>query len=357
MRYAAGKNPCLPTESCGCSVAGMRVGVLGPVEVWEDGRELALGSGRQRALFVLLSLHAGEVVSKDRLIDGLWGERPPASAAKVLQGYVSQLRRALPPGTIVTRASGYLLRGGETDAAEFERLAERARGERPEEAAATLREALALWRGGALSEVEYEAWAQGEIGRLEELRLVALEERIEADLRLGEAARVVPELETIVAEHPLRERLRAQLMLALYRAGRQTEALEAFADARRRLVDELGIEPGKPLRELHQAILRQDPSLDLAAGAEADTDQARTPFVGREAELAELVGGLEEAIKGKGRLFFLVGEPGIGKSRLADEVIRQARRRRVQVLVGRCWEAGGAPAYWAWVQSLRSYVP
>src|SRR2546428_3743467 len=188
MRYAAGKNPCLPTESCGCSVAGMRVGVLGPVEVWEDGRELALGSGRQRALFVLLSLHAGEVVSRDRLIDGLWGERPPASAAKVLQGYVSQLRRTLPPETIVTRGSGYLLRGGETDVNEFERLVERARDEAASEAALTLREALALWRGGALAEVEYEAWAQAELARLEELRLVAIEERSGGGLRPGGGA-------------------------------------------------------------------------------------------------------------------------------------------------------------------------
>jgi DNA-binding SARP family transcriptional activator/tetratricopeptide (TPR) repeat protein len=334
----------------------VRVCVLGPVEVWEDGRELALGPVRQRALFALLYLHAGDVVSTDRLIDGLWGERTPASAAKLLQGYVSQLRRALPPETIVTRGSGYLLRACESDAAEFERLVDRAGAEAPESAARTLREALALWRGGALSDVEYEGWAQAEIARLEELRLVALEQRIDADLRLGEAARVLPELETVVAGHPLREGLRAQLMLALYRAGRQTEALEVFADTRRRLVDELGIEPGRSLRELHQAILRQDPALDLAVQAEPAAERARNPFVGREAELVQLTDGLEDAIAGRGRLFFFAGEPGIGKSRLADEVIRQATQRGMRVLIGRCWEAGGAPAYWPWVQSLRSYA-
>jgi DNA-binding SARP family transcriptional activator/tetratricopeptide (TPR) repeat protein len=332
----------------------VRVCVLGPVEAWDDGRELALGPVRQRALFALLHLNAGDVVSTDRLIDGLWGERPPASAAKLVQGYVSQLRRALPPETIVTRAPGYLLRPGETDAAEFEGLVDRARDETPEDAATTLREALALWRGAPLSDVEYEAWAQGEIGRLQELRLVALEQRIDADLRLGQAAQVLPELETMVDEHPLREGLRAQLMLALYRAGRQTEALDAFADARRRLVDELGIEPGKPLRELHQAILRQDPVLEAEDRADSAAEEARSPFVGRESELAELSAGLEDAIAGRGRLFLLVGEPGIGKSRLADELIRRAVRRGVRVLVGRCWEAGGAPAYWPWVQSLRS---
>jgi DNA-binding SARP family transcriptional activator len=331
----------------------MRIRVLGPLEVWDDGRELPLGSGRQRALFVLLLLHADEVVSRDRLIDGLWGERPPASAAKVLQGYVSQLRRRLPPEAIVTRGSGYLLRGGETDAREFERLVERARAEEAREAALTLREALALWRGGALAEVEYEAWAQAEIARLEELRLVAIEERIEVDLQLGEDAHVVPELEALVAAHPLRERLRAQLMLALYRAGRQTDALDAFADARRRLVDELGVEPGPSLRELQQAILRQDPALEPVAPVASD---AESVFVGRKLELEQLRAGLDEAFAGRGGLFLLAGEPGIGKSRLADELVAHARARRAHVLIGRCWEAGGAPAYWPWLQALRTYV-
>src|SRR5919204_3426909 len=156
----------------------MRLGVLGPLEARADGHELALGSGRQRALLVLLALHADEVVSKERLIDALWGERRPASAGKVLQGHISQLRRLLPPETIVTRGSGYALRGVDTDAAEFERLLDEARIQEPREAAKTLRAALALWRGPALADVEYEAWAQSAIARLDDLRLVALEERI-----------------------------------------------------------------------------------------------------------------------------------------------------------------------------------
>ena len=235
--------------------------VLGPLEVRLDGQELDLGSGRQRALLALLLVHRGEVVSSDRLIDELWAGNPPASALKVLQGYVSQLRRVLPRETIVTRGSGYLLDTGETDAGEFERIVHDASSEEPQQAARTLRTGLALWRGRPYADVEYEAWAQGEIGRLEELRLVALEERIDADLRLGEASRLVPELEALVAEHPLRERLRAQLMLALYRSGRQADALEVFAGGRKLLVDELGIEPGPELQDLQRRILAQDPGL------------------------------------------------------------------------------------------------
>src|SRR5262249_55018423 len=155
--------------------------ILGPLEAWEDGRELELGSGRQRALLVLLLLHRHEVVSADRLIDDLWGESPPATASKVLQGFVSQLRRALPAETILTRGGGYLLASAATDADEFERLVGVARQQQPRQAAATLRRGLALWRGPALAGVTYEPWAQGEIARLEELRLLGLEERIDAE--------------------------------------------------------------------------------------------------------------------------------------------------------------------------------
>ena len=155
-----------------------------------------------------------------------------------------------------------------------------------------------------------------------------------------------------MSEHPLREGLRAQQMLCLYRSGRQADALEAYREARAALVDELGIEPGRRLRELHQAILEQDPGLDLPAARRPQG----TAFVGRAAELSELVGGLDDAFAGHGRLFLLEGEPGIGKSRLADELIAAAGTRGAQVLVGRCWEAGGAPAYWPWVQALRAYV-
>src|SRR5438034_552991 len=157
---------------------------------------------------------------------------------------------------------------------------------------------------------------------------------------------------------PRWRRRRAQLMLALYRSGRQSEALAAYQDARRTLVDELGIEPGRPLRELHQALLNQDPELDpTRAGADPGTGVApRSAFVGRDTELAELLSGLREALAGRGGLFFLVGEPGVGKSRLAEETIVRARAQGFEVLVGHCWEAGGAPAYWPWVQSVRSHT-
>src|SRR5581483_1677090 len=239
----------------------MRFCVLGPLEAREGGEELELGPGRQRALLALLLLHANEVISTDRLVEELWGEQAPPTATKVVQGYVSQLRRVLPPETIATRGSGYVLQSPETDVSEFERLLDRARGEAPHDAATTLRAALDLWRGRPFADFEYETWAQAEIARLEDLRLVALEERIEAELQLGDAARLVPELEALVTGQPLRERLRAQLMLALYRAGRQAEALDAYADARRRLVEELGIEPGPELQDLQRRILAQDPEL------------------------------------------------------------------------------------------------
>ncbi|MCW3018035.1 MAG: extracellular solute-binding protein [Solirubrobacterales bacterium] len=243
----------------------MELRILGPLEAWEGGSQLSLPSGRQRALLALLLLHAGEAVSSERLIDLFWEGQPPATAAKVVQGYVSQLRRALPEGAIETRGSGYLLRVGETDAAEFERLLDRARDQAPGEAARTLRSALALWRGPPLADVEYESWARPEIARLEELKLGALEERIAADLELGASSQLVAELEALIAEHPLRERLRTELMLALYRCDRQADALQAFADARSTLVEGLGIEPGPELKHLQRRILDQDPGLAAAS--------------------------------------------------------------------------------------------
>src|SRR5947207_35054 len=172
----------------------------------------------------------------------------------------------------------------------------------------------------------------------------------------GRHAELAGEVDALVREHPLRERLRGQLMLALYRCGRQADALQAYRDARAALVEELGIEPGRGLRELHQAILEQNPALDVAAKVEATPGSAGGFLVGREAELGELGTGLDDAFAGRGRLLLLFGEPGVGKSRLADELASRARARGARVLVGRCWEAGGAPAYWPWVQTLRAYV-
>lgn len=245
----------------------MEFRILGTLELSEDGRPVELAGGRQRMLLALLLLHANEVVSTDRLIDGLWGERPPATAAKVLQNAVSQLRRALGESLIVTRAPGYMLRvePAAIDAHRFESLLEDGRRElaagRPAGAAGTLREGLGLWRGQPLDEFAYQPFAEAEIARLEELRLRALEERIEADLALGRHADLVGELERLVAEHPLRERLRGQLMLALYRSGRQAEALQAYQDGRRLLAEELGLEPGAALQQLEKQILTQDPAL------------------------------------------------------------------------------------------------
>jgi DNA-binding SARP family transcriptional activator len=209
-------------------------------------------------VLALLLTRANEVVAADTLIEALWSGEPPRTATNTLQHYVSQLRKAIGADRIVTRAPGYLVRvdPGELDLERFQRLVE-------EGGAEALRSALGLWRGPALADFTYEPFVQAEVVRLEELRLTALEERIDADLALGHHNALVGELEACVAAHPLRERLRGQLMLALYRSGRQAEALEAYQRVRRTLVDELGIEPGPALQRLERAILRQDPALDL----------------------------------------------------------------------------------------------
>jgi len=340
--------------------------ILGPLEVLERDAALALGGAKQRAVLAILLLHRGEVLSSERMIDELWGERPPATAAKTLQGYISHLRKALGEGFLHTHGRGYqlTLAPDQVDVGQFERLAAEGRAALsdgdPATAAERLRQALGLWRGPALVDFAYEAFAQAEIARLEEARLAALEDRFDADLALGRHADVVGALEALIVEHPYRERLRAQLMLALYRCDRQADALQAYQNTRRALVEELGIEPGQRLRELEGAILAQDPALGLTLRIQpavpSPAEGQRGAFVGRGPELAELVSGLDDALAGRGRLFLLAGEPGIGKSRLAEELAVHARARGARVLVGRCWEAGGAPAYWPWVQSLRTYV-
>ncbi|MGH2991615.1 MAG: BTAD domain-containing putative transcriptional regulator [Solirubrobacterales bacterium] len=261
----------------------MQFRILGPLEVRRQGRRVELGPAKQRALLAILLVHANELVSSDRLIEELWPD-PPETAPNTLQVYVGKLRKALEPGRVrgapgellITQAPGYLLRveAGQLDVERFETLLAdggRAReaGEHPA-AAEALRAALGVWRGHALADFVYEPFAQGEIARLEELRTVALEERLDADLVLGRHAAIVGELEALVREHPLRERLRAQLMLALYRDGRQAEALEVYRDARRTLTEELGIDPGPELQGLEGAILRQDAELELPAEAAAE---------------------------------------------------------------------------------------
>lgn len=250
----------------------MEFRILGPLEVADDaGRTVPLGGARQRALLAALLLHANEVVPLDRLIDELWGESPPTSGSKALQVAVSQLRKTLGDGLLQTRPAGYLLRlePDQLDLTRFETLRERAHAAldsgHPAEAASALREALGLWRGPALADVAYELFARAEAERLEELRLGALEERIEADLALGRDAELVAELDALVAKHPLRERLREHLMLALYRSGRQAEALEVYRETRRMLAEELGIDPDERLQHLERAILRHDPDLQGVA--------------------------------------------------------------------------------------------
>jgi DNA-binding SARP family transcriptional activator len=247
--------------------------VLGPLEVWDRGRPIELRRRKQRALLALFLLRAGEAISSDELVDGLWGESPPRTARAALQNYVAQLRRALGPGVLLSRGGAYLLdiSSDQTDLGRFERLAAEARVASGEERVEKLREALALWRGPPLADLAFEPFALREAGRLEELRTAALEDLIDAELSLGAGADLLGELEALIAEHPFRERLRAQLMLALYRGGRQADALAAYQETRRILVDELGIEPSAPLRELEQAILRQDASLLVPIGVERKT--------------------------------------------------------------------------------------
>jgi DNA-binding SARP family transcriptional activator len=241
--------------------------ILGPLEVVDEGATVALGGQKQRALLAILLINAGEVVSTDRLVEELWGEQPPRTAREALQNMVSQLRKVLPRGALVTRAPGYRIEldNIQLDVKHFEQLVADAEHQDARSRSRLLRDALAIWRGAPLTEFAFESFAQDEIRRLEELRLRVVEERIDADLELGRGPELVGELETLVRQWPLRERLRGQLMLALYRSGRQAEALGAFHDARRVLVDELGIEPSPPLQALHRSMLRQEPLLERAA--------------------------------------------------------------------------------------------
>jgi YVTN family beta-propeller protein len=258
--------------------------ILGPLQVRDGDADVPLGSPKEQALLAVLLLHAGEVVSRGRLIDELWSESPPPTAAKALNVHVSQLRKSLARdgvNPIGTHAPGYVLQIDPElfDAARFERLVEDARAraaEGNEEAAGTrYREALSLWRGAALDGIELGPASRSEIGRLDELRISADMERIDCELALGRHDQVVGELEALIAEHPLRERLRGQYMLALYRSGRQADALRAYKDTRQTLVDRLGLEPSEPLQRLERAILNHDPALELPAGVPRPTPQQR----------------------------------------------------------------------------------
>jgi DNA-binding SARP family transcriptional activator/ABC-type transport system substrate-binding protein len=279
--------------------------VLGRLEADVDGRPVDLGGTRQRAVLAVLLVHANEPVPTDRVVTDVWGEDAPPTAAKTAQVYVSRLRRALGDDAIETTQAGYVLRAppGAVDEHEVEALRSRAREATAGEAGTLLREALALWRGSPYADLRYEDALQAEIARLEELRAATVEERIDADLAAGRAGELVPELEALVREHPLRERLRGFLMLALYRSGRQSEALEVYRDGRSRLGEELGLEPGPELRELERAILEQDPSL---AGPPRPLRpvSARRPFV------LIAAGGAFLAVAAVGAAFALARDDG-----------------------------------------------
>ncbi len=303
----------------------MDVQVLGPLYASIDGRPVPLRRAKPRALLAMLALDAGSTVSTERLIEGLWGERPPATANKLVQVYVSQLRKALASAgdgaSIVTHGRGYALEVAPDaiDAGRFERLV----------AEGSPREALALWRGAPLDDMAGEPFAAVEIRRLEELRLAALEVAIDHDLGAGRHREVVAELERLVAAEPLREKLHAQRMLALYRCGRQADALHAYRQARAALVDAIGVEPGPELRRLHEAILRQDASLDPAPDWSRELPselRARATMAGREAELEWLRERWRCARDGGGRLAVIVGPHGMGKTRLAAELAGEVHR-------------------------------
>jgi DNA-binding SARP family transcriptional activator/predicted ATPase len=360
--------------------------VLGPVEVWDGPRLVDIGPRMPRSVLAMLLLDANRVVSQDRLIDGLWGDEPSAQATGTLQVYISNLRRVLEPErkkgsnprVVVTRAPGYVLRvdPDALDAARFEATVAQGRtllaAGQAGQAREVLRRALSWWRGTPYADVGSADIFAAEVARLGELRSGASEALMEAELATGGHAGVVGELERLVGEEPLRERRWELFVLALYRCGRQADALQAIAKVRTTLRKELGLEAGATLRQLEHDILHQAPSLDLPrmADAEATTRPGGTvapgpflggadpgwPLVGRRAELAELERALDRAQAGLGGVVLVAGEPGVGKTRLATELVQRAATRGVAVAWGRCFEGEGAPAFWPWTQVLRMLI-
>jgi DNA-binding SARP family transcriptional activator/streptogramin lyase len=336
---------------------GLSFHVLGRLEAYDDGVELDLGPRKQRAVLAVLLLNANHVVPTEQLIDDLWGDSPPSTARATLQVYVAGLRKALPNGgaSLVTRAPGYVLELDDDilDLDRFTRLRADARETSdPDRRAALLHDALDLWRDAPLPELRAEPFSTAAVAQLEQLRLAALEERIDADLALGRHAVLVAELEALVAEHPYRERLRAQLMLALYRSGRQADALDAYQAGRRVLQDELGLEPGRELRDLEAAILRQDESLSPSppAPVAAPAEPAPARRLSRRAVVVAGVGGFAAVAVGAGLTAFRSRESGSREVQPGSVgVVDQETRRivdEIPVGFGSPLIAAGVGAVW-----------
>jgi predicted ATPase/DNA-binding SARP family transcriptional activator/tetratricopeptide (TPR) repeat protein len=298
----------------------VRVAILGALLVADDaGRPVEVGGARLRALLTRLALDPGRAVGVDALVEDLWGDTPPADRLNALQSLVSRLRRALPGAPVESGPTGYRLALGpdRVDALEFERLADAGRqalAADPAAARRLLTEALALWRGPALADAAGRSWAEDAKARLDERRLAATEDRIDAELELGGHAAVLPELAALARDHPLRERIRGQHVRALYAAGRQADALAAYEDVRRLLAEELGVDPSPALQQIQLRVLRAAPEPQPAAAPRTNVPAQLTSFVGRDADLAEVTGLLD-----RHRLVTLVGPGGAGKTRLAGE--------------------------------------
>jgi DNA-binding SARP family transcriptional activator/DNA-binding CsgD family transcriptional regulator len=362
--------------------------VLGSFRVDRDGRELDPGPRLQRALLAILVVEAGHVVPVDRLIDLLWRDEPPVAAVASVQAYISQLRRVLEPGrparapaqVLVTQDPGYVLRTGEdeVDALRFQALARQAHNDlaagQPAAAAVSLEDALALWRGDPLAEFAGEPWTVLAVARLTEAHDLAVEDRVDAWLALGRHDRAAAELEAMVEARPLRERRWEQLIVAAYRSGRRADALRAYQRCRTVLAEELGLEPGPELRRL-DAVLAQDASLDWQPAPAASAMAAPAPSVptgaepaapqrtggplapsllGRDAELVHLRDTLQQAASGHGGVMLLAGEPGAGKTTLAEAAAHLAATSGVTTAWSRCLDAASTPAYWPWSQVLRA---
>ncbi len=347
------------------------VWLLGGIESRRPTGPAPIAGEKLQALVAVLALAAPHAVSSDRLIDDLWGDDQPAHPANALQAQVSQLRRVLGRDAVARRGQGYVLNVAPdaVDTIRLERLVRdgrmaASRGDH-DTAAERYEAAVALVRGPPLTELGDYRFARQAASRIEEIVMAAHEGLADAKLAIGRHGDAVAGLTDLVRSHPLRERFHAQLIVALYRCGRQAEALTAYQDARRALVEELGVDPGPELQALEQAVLAQDPALAATGVTTLVTPETapprppspgRIPLVGREEELQSLRGDLAEVMAGRGRVALLAGEPGIGKTRLAEELAADAVEQGAAIVWGRCYEGRGAPAFWPWTQIVNGLL-